>query len=180
VAINADIAETCGRLIDTGWNPDFSPNNNNRDPDSDRRIPPPLVNRDNDNEVFPSSDFGLSDGLGGFGDNAPPIDWHPGGFGERLQDLGDLVPPFFEAKSSSDPFGQIPFDSKEEAAELGYDRRVPAQKAPFNSHCQVVFSNGRDYITRDIDSHNGGVWKKFDRRGRRTGTYDGNLNRIGE
>jgi RHS repeat-associated protein len=66
-----------------------------------------------------------------------------------------------------------------EAERLGFDRRIPVQKAPFNSHGQEVFSNGKHFITRDVDSHAGGVWKMFDRAGRRIGTYDANLNRIG-
>ena len=66
-----------------------------------------------------------------------------------------------------------------EAERLGFNRRIASQKAPFNSHGQEVFSNGKNFITRDVDSHSGGVWKMFDRAGRRLGTYDANLNRIG-
>ena len=71
------------------------------------------------------------------------------------------------------------------AQQLGYTRRISPQKAPFNSHGQPVFSNGRTYITPDIGhSRNNpnptGYWKMFDRRGRRLGTYDANLNRIGD
>ncbi len=68
--------------------------------------------------------------------------------------------------------------SADAAAALGYTRRV--RGAPFNSHGQPVYTNGRDYITPDVDRHRGGVWKKFDRRGRRLGTYDANLNRIAD
>lgn len=63
---------------------------------------------------------------------------------------------------------------------MGYGTRIPPQRAPFHSHGQDVFSNGTNYITRDVDSHIGGVWKMFDRQGRRLGTYDANLNRIGD
>ncbi len=67
----------------------------------------------------------------------------------------------------------------ERAKALGYDRRVPPQKAPFNSHGQQVFTNGKTYITPDVDAHNvTDGWKMFDRRGNRLGTYDGDLNRI--
>lgn len=66
-----------------------------------------------------------------------------------------------------------------EAERLGFPRRIPPQRAPFNSHGQEVFTDGSRFITRDVDSHSGGVWKMFDRSGRRLGTYDGNLNRIG-
>ncbi len=69
--------------------------------------------------------------------------------------------------------------SEERAAErLGYDKRVKG--APFNSHGQAVYTDGKDYITRDADGHNGGVWKKFDRKGNRLGTYDVDLNYIKE
>ncbi|HET9789354.1 MAG TPA: toxin C-terminal domain-containing protein, partial [Pyrinomonadaceae bacterium] len=37
-----------------------------------------------------------------------------------------------------------------------------------------VKGDGRRFITRDVDSHSGGVWKMFDRNGRRLGTYDAN------
>jgi len=66
-----------------------------------------------------------------------------------------------------------------EAERLGFNGRIAPQRAPFNSHGQEVFSDGRRYITRDVDSHIGGVWKMFDKAGRRLGTYDANLNRIG-
>ena len=66
-----------------------------------------------------------------------------------------------------------------EAERLGFNRRIAPPKAPFDSHGQEVFFDGRRYITRDVDSHIGGVWKMFDRAGRRLGTYDANLNRIG-
>ncbi|MER6695286.1 toxin C-terminal domain-containing protein, partial [Streptomyces minutiscleroticus] len=52
------------------------------------------------------------------------------------------------------------------AGALGYRTRIPAQKAPFNSHGQVVFSNGKNYITPDVDGHNvSDGWKMFNRKG---------------
>jgi putative RNase toxin 21 of polymorphic toxin system len=69
--------------------------------------------------------------------------------------------------------------SEQRAAErLGFNRVV--KDAPFNSHGQKVYTDGSRYITRDVDSHSGGVWKMFDRRGNRLGTFDANLNRIGK
>ena len=56
----------------------------------------------------------------------------------------------------------------------------PVNGAPFNSHGQPVFKKGNRYLTPDVDQHSGGVWKMFDQKGRRLGTYDGNLNRIGK
>ncbi|HCM1918904.1 TPA: hemagglutinin repeat-containing protein [Salmonella enterica subsp. salamae serovar 28:r:e,n,z15] len=70
-------------------------------------------------------------------------------------------------------------EAQEAAKNLGFDRRIPPQKAPFNSHGQPVYSDGKNYITPDIDSHNvTNGWKMFDRKGNRIGTYDSNLNRI--
>ncbi|MGH7193161.1 MAG: toxin C-terminal domain-containing protein [Candidatus Saccharimonadales bacterium] len=68
---------------------------------------------------------------------------------------------------------------QEAAIRLGYVRRIPPQKAPFNSHGQEIYSDGVAFITPDVDSHTGGVWKKFDAKGRRLGTYDEQMNRIG-
>ncbi|WP_059013313.1 RHS repeat-associated core domain-containing protein [Streptomyces specialis] len=67
------------------------------------------------------------------------------------------------------------------ARDLGYTRRIPPQRAPFHSHGQPVFSNGRNYITPDVDGHNvTDGWKMFDRRGERLGTYDADLNYVKE
>jgi filamentous hemagglutinin len=65
------------------------------------------------------------------------------------------------------------------AGYLGYTRRV--KDAPFNSHGQAVFTNGRTFITEDVDMHLGtdATWKMFSRRGQRMGTFGGLLNRLG-
>ena len=84
-------------------------------------------------------------------------------------------------------------------------RRLTAKEVPFKSvpffcfFClgfekinetvhggQAVFKNGKDYITRDLDGHNGGAWKMADSvkalgsKEARAGTFDVNLNRIGD
>ncbi|WP_353614713.1 S-type pyocin domain-containing protein [Mangrovibacter phragmitis] len=70
-------------------------------------------------------------------------------------------------------------EAAEAARKLGYDRRVSANKVPFNSHGQPAFFNGKDYITPDVDGHNVSYgWKKISKRGVRLGTYDKDLNRI--
>ncbi|MEW5292008.1 VENN motif pre-toxin domain-containing protein [Erwinia papayae] len=70
-------------------------------------------------------------------------------------------------------------EAQEAAGKLGFDRRIPAQKAPFNSHGQPVYYDGKNYITPDIDSHNvTDGWKMFNSKGKRIGTYDSELNRI--
>ena len=49
-----------------------------------------------------------------------------------------------------------------------------------------VFYNGKNYITPDRDGHNGGVWKMAKKekdlynRNTRMGTYDAELNKIGD
>lgn len=70
-------------------------------------------------------------------------------------------------------------EAAEAAAKLGYDKKVKHGQAPFNSHGQAVFQSGNTYITRDVDSHSGGVWKMFDANGVRLGTFDANLKKIG-
>jgi Novel toxin 21 len=71
--------------------------------------------------------------------------------------------------------------SRDRAAALGYTTRIPAQKAPFDSHGQEVFTNGKSYITPDVDRHNvTNGWKMFSRRGARIGTYDSELNYVKE
>ncbi|MEU7643595.1 DUF6531 domain-containing protein [Streptomyces huasconensis] len=68
---------------------------------------------------------------------------------------------------------------KDRAAELGYKQRISPQKAPFDSHGQEVFSNGKNYITPDVDGHNvSDGWKMFNRKGQRVGTYDADLNYL--
>lgn len=91
---------------------------------------------------------------------------------ESVGDAGELG----ELKLARGP-GRLTNKQAAELAEyLGYKTRV--RDAPFNSHGQPVFTNGRDYITPDVDSHNGGVWKVFRRNGERL-TTDAVLNRIG-
>ncbi len=68
------------------------------------------------------------------------------------------------------------FDAKAVAKNAGYNKRIPPQKAPFNSHGQPVYSDGKNYITPDVDGHNvTNGWKKFDKKGRRTGTWNSDL-----
>uniref|UniRef100_UPI001F4D4ABC toxin C-terminal domain-containing protein n=3 Tax=Rosenbergiella nectarea TaxID=988801 RepID=UPI001F4D4ABC len=70
-------------------------------------------------------------------------------------------------------------EAEEAARKLGYDRRISADKVPFNSHGQPAFFNGKDYITPDVDGHNVSYgWKKFSKKGVRLGTYDIDLKRI--
>jgi len=66
------------------------------------------------------------------------------------------------------------------AKELGFS------KTNYFSDGRPVYKKGNLYITPDRTSHNGGVWKMADSvgglksRSTRMGTYDANLNRIGD
>jgi RHS repeat-associated protein len=63
------------------------------------------------------------------------------------------------------------------ASKLGYK----PSKAPFNTHGQPAYQKGSRYISPDADGHKGGVWKMFDRKGNRIGTYNEDLSeRIGK
>jgi hypothetical protein len=50
----------------------------------------------------------------------------------------------------------------------------------------AIFKKGNSYISRDKDGHNGGAWKeasspeKLNKKETRNGTFDKNLNRIGD
>ncbi|HEV7596484.1 MAG TPA: RHS repeat-associated core domain-containing protein [Gemmatimonadaceae bacterium] len=66
------------------------------------------------------------------------------------------------------------------AMHLGFGGRV--KDAPFDSHGQAVFTNGKRFITQDVDMHLGpkATWKMFNSNGQRVGTYDALLkNRLG-
>ena len=77
------------------------------------------------------------------------------------------------AKCNVNPLARV---GAVEAAKLGYTKLV--KDAPFNSHGQKVFTDGKNFITPDVDGHNGGVWKIFDRKGNRVGTFNGELKKI--
>ncbi|GAA4174190.1 toxin C-terminal domain-containing protein [Gryllotalpicola koreensis] len=64
------------------------------------------------------------------------------------------------------------------AKELGY------AKVRGTSHGQPIYSNGKNFISPDVDSHSGGVWKMASSpdgfgKAERLGTYDDKLNWIG-
>jgi hypothetical protein len=64
-------------------------------------------------------------------------------------------------------------EATEQAEKLGYS---PVKDPPFNAHNQPVFKDSKgNFISPDVDGHNGGVWKMFDRSGNRTGTYNSDL-----
>ena len=71
-------------------------------------------------------------------------------------------------------------ESDKAAEELGFS------KTNYRSHGQPVYKKGNRYITPDIDSHSGETWKMADSvdnlrsKNTRMGTYDSQLNRIGD
>ena len=64
--------------------------------------------------------------------------------------------------------------------------KLKFKKTNYYSHGQPVFKKGNLYITPDMDGHNGGIWKmatsleNLRSKKTRLGTYDINLNRIGD
>ncbi len=67
------------------------------------------------------------------------------------------------------------------ATNLGYSKINELSKG------QAVYKRGNDYITRDIDGHNGGAWKRatsvanLGSKTTRTGTYSADLTiRVGD
>lgn len=73
-------------------------------------------------------------------------------------------------------------DLIKKAESLGY--KPTKEKA----HGQIIFKsvNGHSFISFDVDSHNGGFWKKassikkLQSKASREGTYDEDLNKIGK
>lgn len=79
-------------------------------------------------------------------------------------------------KESCFPSAKTNQEYADQANNLGYTQRIPAQQAPFDSHGEAAYSNGDKYITPDNTSHNvTNGWKMFDRKGRRIGTYNWDL-----
>ena len=71
-------------------------------------------------------------------------------------------------------------EATEVAKKLGY------RKTKYISEGRPVYTNGKNYITPDRTTHNGGFWKKaklpkeLKGKNTRAGTYDINLNLIGD
>jgi len=64
---------------------------------------------------------------------------------------------------------------------LGFKKVRTGASPVKNSHGQPVYKSGNRYISPDVDGHNGGTWKVFDRRGNRVGTYNYDLSeRVGD
>ncbi|WP_082249234.1 toxin C-terminal domain-containing protein, partial [Acinetobacter calcoaceticus] len=72
-------------------------------------------------------------------------------------------------------------DAQKAAKLLGYEKTNYRTR-----NKAAVFKNGKSYISRDVDGHNGGAWKeasspeKLNSKETRNGTFDINMNRIGD
>ena len=85
------------------------------------------------------------------------------------------------------PYFSTTSQATKKANELGYTKineRSNGQAVYKATKSAVV--KGLPYITPDVDSHNGGAWKaassvaRLGSKATRLGTYDENLNRIGD
>ena len=109
-------------------------------------------------------------------DGAPSVDIDPLGLAKHPPRPAPAATP----PPAPAPAATPPVTPRQAAAALGF--------RPTNerSHGQPVFTDGRRYITPDVDSHNGGAWKMagspraLGSKQTRSGTYDANLNRIGD
>ena len=101
--------------------------------------------------------------------------------GKALEKINEIVGNKTISRSSG-PIFRTTAEAVVEATRLGYS------KVNGTSSGQAVFYNSKTglYITRDVDGHNGGAWKAaksiadLGSKGTRKGTYDINMNRIGD
>ncbi|MBW5319381.1 hint domain-/BECR-fold containing toxin, partial [Escherichia coli] len=84
-------------------------------------------------------------------------------------------------KTPSTPIYEDDSEAYAAAKKLGY-RKIKER----TNNNTAIFKKGNSYISRDRDEHNGGAWKeasspkKLNRKETRNGTFDKNLNRIGD
>ena len=90
--------------------------------------------------------------------------------------------------TSSGKSSEITFTQGTPGKERKVTVKIPEgyRKTNYKSHGQSVYTNGKNYISPDRDGHNGGIWKMakdeklLKRKETRMGTYDVNLNRVGD
>lgn len=106
--------------------------------------------------------------------------WHALGVAKR--NSKDAIPTVVNtAKASVGPFFKTTKEAAEAAKALGFKRL----KERING--QTIFRKGNNYISRDVDGHNGGAWKMADSvrdlasKETRSGTFSADLTRrIGD
>jgi hypothetical protein len=98
------------------------------------------------------------------------------GTGDSTADSTDVLPTQVQGNT-----GRLTNEQARELAKyLGY------RPTNIRSHGEIVFTNGKTYITQDADSHQGGTWKiasspaDLGSRSTRTATTDALLNPIGD
>ena len=87
-----------------------------------------------------------------------------------------------------DPLGLITSSEENKATKaLRYTKtNVISHGRPVHKKTKTAPSGGPKFITSDVDSHNGGIWKgadsakALDSKQIRSGTYDAALKRIGD
>jgi len=86
-----------------------------------------------------------------------------------------------EPRKPNEPVYKTDKEASEAAKNLGYK-----ETGKTTSKGAKIFTNGKDFITRDRTGHAGGAWKKannikdLESKATRSGTYDANLNKIGD
>jgi hypothetical protein len=76
--------------------------------------------------------------------------------------------------------------TNKQAADLAKYNGYETNTKQYTKANQPIFSNGKEYISQDVTSHNGGTWKKakkmndLNSKDTRSGTYDALLTKIGE
>ena len=82
---------------------------------------------------------------------------------------------------------EITFIQGKKGHEIKITVKIPEGYRLINErHKSKIFYNGKNYISPDIYGHNGGIWKMgkkiddLDSKNKRMGTFDENLNRIGD
>jgi RHS repeat-associated protein len=121
--------------------------------------------------------IGINGGFNLFAfDGAPSVDIDPLGLAKHPPKPTPAATPV----PAPDPAATPAVTPRQAAAALGFR---PSNE---RSHGQPVFTDGRRFITPDADGHIGGTWKMarsvraLGSKTTRSGTYDANLNRIGD
>lgn len=85
------------------------------------------------------------------------------------------------ARATSGAVYKTDAEAAKAATALGYTKTNFRTKSG-----AAIFKKGNSYISRDVDGHNGGAWKeasspeKLNNKSTRNGTFDINMNKIGD
>jgi len=70
---------------------------------------------------------------------------------------------------------ELRLEAKELANKMGFKE---TKDYSFGSHREKVYKKGNLYISLNRDGHKGGFWKTFNRKDKRTGTYNAMLTEL--